>query len=103
MDKKNTSFRTLLLFFIFALLSTAIWFKLTYPQLSFINLSVTRNQALKIAQQYLKEERGVDLKNYNRATVFSDSDPTDLFLQKSIGFKKEIKFLKEHGLEFFFW
>src|SRR3989338_7282523 len=97
------SSRTTLRFLLASLISMAVWFQFTYPQLSLINLSVGRNQALAIATKYLQDERGVDLKNYRHATIFSSSDGADRYLQKSIGFQKEIKFLKDHNLEFFFW
>lgn len=103
MNKKNILTRSFLSFFLAALLSVAIWFQFTYPQLSFIDLSVSRDKAYKIAEQYLRLERGVDTKTYRHATIFSDADGADRYLQKSIGFKKEIEFLKEHKLEFFAW
>lgn len=90
-------------FILAAVLSAVVWFIFTYPQLSFINLSVGRSQALKIAEAYLREEYGVDPGSFRHATIFATSDSTDQYLQKSLGFKKEIQFLKEHNYEFFFW
>ena len=90
------SSRTTLRFLLASLISMAVWFQFTYPQLSLINLSVGRNQALAIATKYLQDERGVDLKNYRHATIFSSSDGADRYLQKSIGF--QIMVFKEFDL-----
>jgi len=85
-----------------AVLSAAVWFIFTYPQLSFINLSVGRKQALEIAEGYMRE-RGFDPDTYQHATIFSSLDSVDQYLQKAIGFKREIQFFKEHDLELFHW
>ena len=107
MSDVNSSYKlttkNYLWFLLAAGLSLVVWWKFTYPQLTFIDLSVDRYQALKIAQQYLSEERKVDLQEYHHAVIFSDDSGADQYLQKSLGFQKAVDFLKENNLELFFW
>lgn len=90
-------------FFLVALLSVAIWYKFTYPQFSFIDLSVDRAKASQIARGYLTRERGVNVNQYKQATVFIGRRSADRYLQKALGFKNELKFLKKYNYELFFW
>ncbi len=50
---------------ILSLLSIFIWQKYTAPQLSFIDLSISRQQAKEIASQYLLKERAIASKDLN--------------------------------------
>ena len=70
---------------------------------SFINLSVTRPQALKIAKNYLKSELAVDPAQYRHAMAFNGARGSDRYLQRTIGFEKELEFFKEHEFELFSW
>ncbi|MDP2654463.1 MAG: CPBP family intramembrane metalloprotease [Candidatus Omnitrophota bacterium] len=89
--------------FLLALIGAVIWVTFTYPQLSFIDLSVDRPQAVEIADRFLKEDRGLDMSGYRRASVFVAAIAADQYLQKAVGFKKELEFFKEHNYELFFW
>lgn len=86
-----------------SLISIALWRVLTYPQFAFVHLAIDRNTAKHIAEDYLAREREVDLTPYRRATVFSSASGVDKYLQKAIGFRREIRFLTEHDYELFFW
>ncbi len=91
---------------ILSLLSIFIWQKYTAPQLSFIDLSISRQQAKEIASQYLLKERAIaskDLNSFNQATRFSTRNAADQYLQKAIGFNNELDFFKEYDFELFFW
>src|SRR5262245_8223528 len=90
-------------FLLAACLSVAVWLKFTYPQLTFINISVDRRTALQIATKYLAQKRHVTLPQYHNEEVFADDGSTDQYLQKALGFEKEVAFLKEHDLELFSW
>lgn len=98
--------RTWLLFSALALLGAAIWYRYTLPQLSFIDLSVDRDQAAQIATDYLLAKTGMSVAekdSYTRVAIFSSANHTDRFLQTCLGFKGEIDFLKQHQLELFLW
>ncbi len=95
-----------LTFCVLSLVSILIWQKFTAPQLSFIDLSISKQEARQIAFGYLTKDIGihpVDLKDYHSAIVFASTDVPDQYLQKAIGFKKELAFLKEFDFEFFYW
>jgi len=85
-----------------AALSVYIWFVLSYPHFSFIDLSVDRDQAISQAEEYLIS-RGVDPQDYRRAEVFDSDDWSDRYLQKTIGIDGERDFIREHNYELFFW
>ncbi|MCC6759504.1 MAG: CPBP family intramembrane metalloprotease [Candidatus Omnitrophica bacterium] len=104
MSKIST--KTWLIFLGLSFFSVLVWKQFTAPQLSFINLSVSKNSALKIASTYLTEKSGIqpaDLKSYHSAIVFTSRDTSDQYLQKAIGFKKELEYFKEHDFELFYW
>ncbi|MCK5580421.1 MAG: CPBP family intramembrane metalloprotease [Candidatus Omnitrophica bacterium] len=95
--------KTWLRFSTFAFISFIAWFCLTYPQLSFIDLSIDKKTAINIAKAYLIEERGDDITGYSYATIFVSTPTTDQYLQKSLGYKEELNFLRRHDHELFFW
>jgi len=95
--------RTWIILSLFALLSCILWYKFSYPQFSFVDLSINRNKALEIAEKYLREDRGIDISRYNKAIVFASDRRTNRFLQKTLGFEGEKKFFKEHAYDLFFW
>lgn len=102
----RTSKRAWIILIAASLIGVAAWYKYTLPQLSFINLSVERPQAVEIASKYLVEQGGLpakDLPGYTRVAVFTGLNSADRFLQMCLGFKKELEFFKEHGFELFFW
>ncbi len=90
-------------FLLLSLVSAAIWFHFSYHKYSLANLSVTRSQALRIARDYLQKEKGVNVQTFRSATVFLVDDESDRYLQKALGFKKELEFLHENEFELFFW
>jgi len=93
-----------LYFFIAAtFLSIVLWYRFTYPQFAFIDLSINKKTAVNIAKTYLSQERGVDVPAYQTAVVFVGAADADRYLQKALGFDKSIEFIKEHNLEYFFW
>ena len=95
--------RNWIIFIIIAILSVGIWYKYTLPQFAFIDLSVGRTEAVKIAKDYLMNERKVDFSEYKCASVFVGNLHPDQYLQKSLGYEKELEFLKKHDYELFFW
>ncbi len=94
--------RTWFIFFCFSLLSLAIWFWFRYPQLVFLNLSVNRENALKIAKDYLKA-RDVPITGYQTAIVFQIDSEANRYLQKTIKFDGLQKFIKDHDFDMFYW
>jgi len=102
----NISKRTWLIFLSLGFLSIVAWNTFAAPQLSFINLSVSKKQAFAIASAYLTKNIGLhpaDLKSYHSAIVFSSRDNADQYLQKSLGFNKELEYFKKHDFELFLW
>lgn len=87
----------------FSLISLLVWFKFSYPFLSFVDLSINRTQALNIAQNYLAKDKGIDLSNYKSAVIFAADNKSDRYLQKAFGFEDEIAFIKKYDLDLFFW
>ncbi|MCB9757426.1 MAG: CPBP family intramembrane metalloprotease [Candidatus Omnitrophica bacterium] len=93
-------------FCILSLLSIGAWQAFTAPQLSFIDLSISRPHAVLLASKYLIDEIGLtsqDLAKYSTATVFDSRNGSDQYLQKAIGFKKELEFLNDYNFELFYW
>lgn len=98
--------RSWIAFIVLSFFSVFAWEIFTAPQLSFINLSVGRSTALKIASEYMIKEVGLStaqLATYDHAIIFSSRDSADRYLQKAIGFKKELEFFKKFDFELFFW
>ncbi|HNX81342.1 MAG TPA: CPBP family intramembrane metalloprotease [Candidatus Omnitrophota bacterium] len=85
-----------------ALLCFAAWFRFGYPQFSSVNLAVDRQKAYAIAQSFLRQ-RHVPLQEYHSAVVFESDDWTDRYLQKTVGFEGEEKFLQKHQYDLFYW
>lgn len=85
-----------------ALLSACIWFKLSFNHLAFINLSTDRHEALKISKEYL-HKKGEDVSSFQKAIVFGSDTYADRYLQKTLGFEEEKKFLKTRHFDLFFW
>jgi hypothetical protein len=91
-----------ILFILVAVLCLGLWFKFTYPQFAFVNLSIDKSAALEKAQSYLNS-RGVDTKKYLKAIVFEADEWADRYLQKAVGFQAEEEFMRRHNFELFYW
>ncbi|OGX26064.1 MAG: hypothetical protein A3D10_06550 [Omnitrophica WOR_2 bacterium RIFCSPHIGHO2_02_FULL_48_11] len=94
--------KTWLIFIVLALFSAFAWYQFSYPFFKTIDLTVDRTKALSIAKDYLKQ-RDVDAPAFRTATAFVIDRRSDKYLQKTIGWEAEQKFLKEHNFELFFW
>ncbi len=79
------------------------WFQYMYPNYSLANISITKTEALDIAQRYLASQRHVDLNPFVQSIVFIVDDQTDRYLQRTLDFRQEMQFLKKHDFEIFFW
>ncbi len=97
--KKNTWIVLVLL----VLLSLAFWTQFTLPRFSFIDIPINRQKALKIAEEYMTKERGVDVNAYRHATVFITLEGADHFLQRALGNRGEWKFIRKHDYDLFLW
>ncbi len=93
--------RKWIIFILLALLALGIWYKLEYPRLSFVNLSVNKEEAIAKACSYLVY-LGVNPKDYITAATFYTDDWSDRYLQKTLGGKAE-KFIQEHDFQLFAW
>ncbi|HOW36345.1 MAG TPA: CPBP family intramembrane metalloprotease [Candidatus Omnitrophota bacterium] len=91
------------LFAILTLGSLAAWFKFSYPQFSFVDLTVDRAAALKAAETYLFKERNISGEGYRRAIIFSSVVAANRYLQKSLGFEGERDFIQKHHFDLFIW
>ncbi|HEY6293285.1 MAG TPA: CPBP family intramembrane glutamic endopeptidase [Terriglobia bacterium] len=82
----RSDFRTILLVVILAAASLVVavrYFSRAFPEAS-ITFRVNREDSLPIAQQFLKA-RGFDLAGYDHAAIFSYSDETKLYLERTQG------------------
>ncbi|MDP2939064.1 MAG: CPBP family intramembrane metalloprotease [Candidatus Omnitrophota bacterium] len=96
------TFKTWIIFIILALVGVAIWYKLSLPEFSVVDLSIDKNLAFKKADGFLKA-RNVDTSKYSKAIIFNADYNVDRYLQKAVGFKKEESFLRQQGYDLFFW
>ncbi len=94
--------RTWGLFLILAAVSVWLWLRLTYPQMAFIDLSVDRGEAYRISESFLRKAGGRP-EAWIHATVFSSDRSADRYLQRALGFRKALDFIRKHDFEFFFW
>ena len=95
------SLKRWIIFGLLALISLGIWYKLEYPRLSFIDLSLDKKEAVARARSYLSAI-GVGQKDYLTAVTFYTDDWTDRYLQRTLGLEAK-KFIQEHKLELFAW
>ena len=91
-----------IIFLILSFLSVTLWYKLSYPSLAFVQLSVDKNKAVKSAEDYLRS-KGYDISGYKTAVIFGFDDATNRYLEKTIGFEKLKQFLRKHDFDMFFW
>jgi len=86
-----------------AIIAIFAWLRLSYPSFSLINLSISKEKAFATARAYLRNHLHVKTDAYQTATIlFTDSD-ADRYLQKTIGFQKELEFLAQHHFDLFAW
>lgn len=85
------------------MIGSFIWFETSYKQISFLNLSVTKKQALTIAQNYIHTKHNVNSDEFTHAVILRSRNDADRFLQRTIGFDKEIDFIKENDFNLFYW
>ena len=93
---------TWLLFISISIISLSLWFRFSYPQLAFTNLSIDRNQALQMAKNYLKENN-INPSEFKSTTIFEITNEANRYLQRTIGFDGLTKFVKEHHFDMFYW
>lgn len=90
------------LYIAIALVAGVFWIVFTYPQLSFIKLSVGRKAALAVADDFLRA-RGIDTGPYKKSAVFRQNNSTILFLQRTIGLEGIQTYTEKFGVDIFFW
>ena len=96
------SLKAWVIFILVAVLSIGLWHKFEYPNFTFVDLSVNKNEALTRAQSYL-QSLGINTQTYSKAIVFNTDDWPDRYLQKTLGIRAEEEFIKKHNYELFFW
>ena len=89
------------IFIILSALSIAIWYKLSYSQFSHIDLSISKEQAIKTSESFLRS-RNIDPSNHIKAIIFKVDSEADRFLQKTLG-ARELDFIKDHEYTLFRW
>lgn len=98
LSKKSWTFYVVL-----SVVALGLWLRFGYPEFSFIDLSVSRNNALEIAEQYLSDNKKINPQDYHHAIILNAETATDRYLQKTLGFNRAVAFLKENDLNLFFW
>ena len=91
------------IFIFLAVLGALAWLKFTYPQFALLDSRISRAEALKIAEDYLTNTRGEKSATYQRAIVFISDIDADRYLQKTLGFKGELDFIKKNDFDLFLW
>ena len=86
-----------------AVVGLLAWLQLTYPRFAFVDLSVSRPQARRIARTFLEGEIGADLDGYRSAVIFVSDSAADRYLQRAIGHTATQQFLKKYDYEYFYW
>ena len=86
-----------LIFVALALAGALLWGMLRLPELTYIDLSVNRKQALDIATRYVAANEP-QLGTYRHAIVFQRDTQTSGYLKRSIGTKKMKEFLRARGV-----
>lgn len=84
-------------------LSAFFWLRLTYPRFSHINLSISRDQAFKIASDFVSAKNQISISSFKSATIFVVDNTGDRYLQKAIGFEAGEAFRAKHDYDLFFW
>ena len=86
-----------------AVLGAALWVLFALPRYTSIHHSISQSKAVHKAQDFLKTAYGVDTKPYYVSCIFTADEQADRYLQKTIGFEQENKFLQKQGHDLFFW
>lgn len=86
-----------------AIVAVVAWLRFSYPTFSFVDLSVSKQCALKTACAYLEERFRVDPRSYRSAVVLQSQDAADRYLQKTIGFRAEQEFIAKNKIDLFAW
>ncbi|HOD12167.1 MAG TPA: CPBP family intramembrane metalloprotease [Candidatus Omnitrophota bacterium] len=92
-----------LLYLILAFLGIGAWIRFSYPSFSFIDLKISRKDALKTARDYLRQQRAIDPGIYTQAVVLGSESAADRYLQKTLGFAGEQEFIAGHRFDLFSW
>jgi hypothetical protein len=93
---------TWLAFILLSAVCLGLWSQFSYPFLTFVNFSVGRQQAATAAKNYLRS-LNVNTEEFKTAVVFREEKNADQYLQKTLGFKKLIDFVKKENFDLFFW
>jgi hypothetical protein len=103
MPDRNLTLKSVFFFLVLALLGVATWCTLAFPRLTILQLSLDRSDALRVATEYLRHDRGLDVTSYRHAVYFADEGDTNRYLQKALGREAANKWLKSHDYEPFAW
>jgi len=101
-SKMKLSRLTWFSFLLLSFFSLFVWLKLSYPQLTFVKLTVDRAEALQRAHNYLLGQ-GYNPDNFQTAIVFGFEGQANRYLQKNIGYEKFLEFIKKNDFDLFFW
>ena len=95
-------FREIVILVVLSAIALGLWYHWGYSKYEFVDLSVSRNQALQKAEDFLVT-RGFNPADYKKAVVFEDDSWADRYLQKTLGFDKEEEFIRAHDYDLFYW
>jgi Type II CAAX prenyl endopeptidase Rce1-like len=80
-----------------------LWCRLALPRYQSIDLSVSQTKAVDISKEYLKTQRGVDIKGYKTAVSFNVDEGTDRYLQKTLGVGASQRLIHNLHYDLFCW
>ena len=91
------------LLFVLAAGGLFLWWHYSLPRFQSINLSIGQAKALDIAKAYLRDQRKVNVDQYQTSLMFNADDATDRYLQKTIGDVAEEHLVKQLHYDLFYW
>jgi hypothetical protein len=80
-----------------------LWYRLSLPRYQSIDLSISQSKAIDISKDFLKAQRGVDIKGYKIAVTFNVDEGTDRYLQKTLGNRLEQDLIRRLHYDLFCW
>lgn len=98
----NITKKTWIVFTLLALIGALTWLWLTIPQLTLVDLSVKREEAIKVATDFLKSS-DIDISEYKKSTVFRFNESPSLYLQRNITMEGLSEFIKTYDFDMFLW
>ncbi len=90
-------------FIFLALISFALWWQISYPQMAILNFSLNRTKAVNISRNFLKELSVPNIDEFKTASIFDFDRDTNRYIKKAVNFGALKHFIQQHDYDLFFW